>query len=83
MPSAGVPVCRGRAVPNKQKLTTLTTKLRPAAKPYLIWDTVQRGLVLQVQPSGFKSYKLIYRHHGRPRWYTLGAADAIALADAR
>jgi integrase len=44
---------------------------------------LQRGLVLQVQPSGHRSYKLIYRHHARPRWYHIGAADAIALADAR
>jgi integrase len=26
---------------------------------------------------------LIYRYHNRPRWYHIGAADAIALADAR
>src|SRR5262249_25680686 len=25
----------------------------------------------------------IYRHHNRPRWYPLGAADAVGLADAR
>jgi integrase len=58
-------------------------KLPPAAKPYLIWDTCQRGLALAVQPSGYRSYKLIYRHHNRPRWLTIGAADAISLADAR
>jgi hypothetical protein len=63
-----VPVCR--AEPNKRKLTSLTvTQLRPAAKPYLIWDEKQSGLALQVQPSGYRAYKLIYRHHGRPRWY--------------
>ena len=72
-----------RAVPNKQKLTSLTvTKLRPAAKPYLVWDSYQRGLALQIQPSGYRSFKLIYRHRNRPRWYHIGAADAIALADA-
>src|SRR5215471_2902953 len=80
----GVPVCRRRAVPNKKKLTTLTvTKLRPTAKPYLVWDSYQRGLALQIQPSGYRAYKLIYRFHNRPRWFHLGAADAIALADAR
>src|SRR5215471_5963909 len=84
MSCAGVPVCRRRAVPNKQKLTSLTvTKLRPTAKPYLVWDTYQRGLALQIQPSGYRSFKLIYRFHNRPRWYHIGAADAIALADAR
>jgi len=84
MSCAGVSVCRSRAVPNKQKLTSLTvTKLRPTAKPYLVWDSHQRGLALQIQPSGYRSFKLIYRFHNRPRWYHIGAADAIALADAR
>jgi integrase len=73
-----------RALPNKQKLTSLAvTKLRPAGRPYLVWDDIQRGLALQVQPSGYRSYKLIYRFHKRPRWHHIGAADAIALADAR
>ena len=73
-----------RALPNKQKLTSLTvSKLRPAERPYLVWDDLQRGLALQVQPSGYRSYKLIYRFHKRPRWHHIGAADAIALADAR
>jgi integrase len=73
-----------RAEPNKQKLTSLTvTKARPAAEPYLIWDTLQRGLALQIQPSGYRAYKLIYRFHSRPRWFHIGAADAIALTDAR
>jgi integrase len=84
MSCAGVPVCRRRAGPNKQKLTSLTvTKLRPTAKPFLVWDTMQRGLALLIQPSGHRSFKLVYRHHNRPRWFTIGAADAIALADAR
>src|SRR5215467_15578486 len=84
MSCAGVPVCRPRAVANKQKLTSLTlTKLRPTAKPYLVWDSYQHGLALQIQPSGYRSFKLIYRFHNRPRWYHIGAADAIALADAR
>ena len=58
-------------------------KLRPQARPYLVWDVLQRGLVLQVQPTGHRSYKVIYRFHHRPRWYHIGAADAIGLADAR
>ena len=64
MSCVGVPVCRRRTVPNKQKLTSLTvTKLRPTAKPYLVWDSYQRGLALQIQPSGYRSFKLIYRFH--------------------
>jgi hypothetical protein len=73
-----------RAAPNKRKLTSLTvTRLRPDASSYLVWDSYQRGLALQVQPSGYRAFKFIYRHRKRPRWYTIGAADAIALADAR
>jgi integrase len=40
-------------------------------------------LALQIQPSGYRAYKLIYRFHNRPRWYHIASADAIALADAR
>jgi integrase len=58
-------------------------KLQPRVQAYLVWDTYQRGLALQIQPSGYRSYKLIYRFHNRPRWYHIGAADAVALADAR
>ena len=38
---------------------------------------------MQIQPSGYRAYKLIYRFHNRSRWFYIGAADAIALADAR
>lgn len=68
----------------KQQLNELMLqRLRPAAKPFLIWDTYQRGLVLSVQPTGAKAWKVIYRSGGRPRWLHLGPADAIGLADAR
>jgi integrase len=73
-----------RTLPNKCKLTPLlVSRLGPSDKPFLVWDTHQRGLVLQIQPSGYRAYKLIYRFHNRPRWYHIGATDAIALADAR
>jgi integrase len=73
-----------RTTPIKQKLMPLTVnKLAPKAHAFLVWDTYQRGLALQIQPSGYRSYKLIYRFHNRPRWYHIGAADAVALADAR
>jgi integrase len=49
----------------------------------LIWDTLQRGLAIRVQPTGARAWKAIYSRHGRPRWLTLGSADAIGLADAR
>jgi integrase len=70
--------------PRKRKLTELIVKRqRPDAAPYLIWDTKQAGLVLRVQPTGARSWYCVYSRHGRPRWYRLGDANAIGLADAR
>ena len=72
------------AAPNKRKLNDLFVKrLAPTDRPYLVWDDYQRGLAVNVQPTGRKTFKCIYPFHGRPRWYSLGPADAIGLADAR
>jgi integrase len=68
----------------KKRLTELAVrKLKPGPAPYLIWDTLQRGLAIRVQPSGGRTWKAIYSRHGRPRWYHIGDAGAIGLADAR
>jgi integrase len=73
-----------RHAPRKRKLTALdVTRLRPAAKPFLVWDSKQHGLALRVQPSGAKAWKCIYSFHGRPRWLHIGNAAAIGLQDAR
>jgi integrase len=73
-----------RAAPNKRKLTTLLLqRLRPQARAFMVWDAQQHGLALRVWPSGRRSWYLVYRRHGRPRWYHIGAADAVGLADAR
>jgi integrase len=70
--------------PNKRKLSELFLRsLKPQAKKFLVWDTQQRGLALLVQPSNHRSWKVIYSRRGRPRWYHIGAADAIGLANAR
>ena len=72
------------AAPNKRRLNDLFVKrLAPQGRPYLVWDNYQRGLAVNVQPTGHKTWKVIYPFHGRPRWYSLGSADAIGLADAR
>ena len=72
------------AVPNKRKLNDLFVKrLAAQHRPYLVWDSYQRGLAVNVQPTGHKTWKVIYPFHGRPRWYSLGSSDAIGLADAR
>ena len=73
-----------RHAPNKHKLSELAVKrLRPRAKPYLVWDTVVSGLVVRIRPTGARSWYCVYSRHGRPRWYRLGDPTIIPLADAR
>ncbi len=75
---------RRKRAPRKMRLQELSVqKARPEAKTYLLWDTKQAHLALQVQPTGSKAWKVIYSRHGRPRWLHLGGADAIGLSDAR
>ena len=69
---------------NKRRFTDLyVRKIKPKAAAYVVWDTHQHGLAIRVQPTGAKSWKVIYSRHGRPRWLHLGNANAITLADAR
>ena len=69
---------------NKRRLSALfVQKVRPQARAFLVWDTDQKGLAVQVQPSGYCAFKLIYRHRNRSRWFHIGDAKAIGLADAR
>jgi integrase len=73
-----------RRPPLKRKLSELLIRRqRPQAKPYLIWDTKQHGLVLRIQPTGHRAYVCVYSYHGRPRWLHLGRADALGLREAR
>lgn len=69
---------------NKRKLSEIfLQKLKPQAKPFLVWDDYRKGLAVRVQPTGQRAWKCIYSFHGRPRWYHIGNADAIDLSDAR
>jgi integrase len=62
----------------------LVTALPPASsRAYLVWDAYQRGLAVVVQPTGHKSYVVVYRANRRPRWYTLGTCDVLDLKAAR
>jgi integrase len=58
-------------------------KLAPRSRAFLVWDTYQRGLAVQVQPTGHKAWKCIYSLNGRSRWYSIGDVAAIGLANAR
>jgi integrase len=70
--------------PNRQRLSHFAVKnLKPQERPFAVWDTVQRGLAITVQPSGSMAWKTVYAFHGRPRWLHLADASAIGLADAR
>jgi integrase len=73
-----------RTPPNKVKMNALTVaRLKPASKPYLVWDTKQQGLALRIRPTGARAWKAIYSRHNRTSWLHLGDANAIGLADAR
>jgi Arm DNA-binding domain len=77
-------MARGKKPARKIRLTELNVrKAPPKATTYQVWDALQRGLALRVQPTGHKSWMTVYSRQGRGRWLTLGNADAIALADAR
>jgi integrase len=72
------------AAAKKHKLSDIfLKKLKPQARPFAVWDELQRGLAIVVQPTGHKAWKCIYPFHGRPRWYHIGAVDAVGLSDAR
>ena len=68
----------------KHKLTSLfVEKAKPEEHGYLVWDTLQKGFVLSVRPTGYKAFKCVYAFHRRVRWYHIADATAIGLADAR
>ena len=52
--------------PNKHRLNDrFIGDLLPKDGPYLVWDTMQHGLAVRVQPTGHKSFKVIYRRNDR------------------
>ena len=58
--------------------------LKPEKKPYLRWDATVPGLVVRVEPSGYKSWKVIYKFGGRRRDYPHRCGgEAIDIKDAR
>jgi integrase len=73
------------AAANRRHLTDLyVRKTRPDPTRVLnAWDSRINGLVLTIQSSGFRSFRYFYRCNGRSRWYHIGDASKICLADAR
>ncbi len=70
--------------PERRKLTDRFVRtVEPGSERRVYWDTETGGLGLQVQPTGHRSWKVVYRHGGRPRWYNLGSYPALGLAEAR
>src|SRR5262249_51290982 len=75
-----------RSEPNRRRLSEAFVKTvrGDSERVVVYWDTFQRGLALSVQPSGYRAWKCVYSIRGRgSRWYSLGDARAISLADAR
>ena len=65
----------------KRNLTELYVKRN--AETGLTWDTGQKGLVLQVRPSGHRAYKCVYSFKNQVRWHHIADANEIGLAEAR
>jgi integrase len=66
------------------KLTAKTVEtIKPTAIRQEIPDALLPGLYLIVQPSGARSWAVRYRHHGKPRKYTLGSYPIVDLKAAR
>jgi integrase len=75
---------RPKRTARKRTLTKLfVEKVKPETSRFLVWDTKQHGLALQVEPTGMRAWKCIYSFHGRPRWLHIGKTSAIGLSDAR
>lgn len=76
---------KSKAKPTRKKITELTRlKAAGGARRKLIWDTVQRGLALAIEPTGRQSWKFVYRWPPGTKgaksvwltWHGLGLADA-------
>ncbi len=63
--------------------TAIKNAKPPAIGQAELWDGGLSGFGLRVTAKGVKSFVLLYRHHGRPRRWTLGRYPALSLADAR
>lgn len=53
----------------------------PASKPIRLFD--ERGLYLEIAPTGGKWWRLKYRHVGKEKRFSLGVYPEVSLKDAR
>jgi integrase len=68
----------------RKRLTEFDVRrTRPEATSFQIWDTDVKGLCVRVQPTGQRSFFVVYTRGGRPRWYHVGDTARIGLSDAR
>ncbi|MFY9585355.1 MAG: integrase arm-type DNA-binding domain-containing protein, partial [Candidatus Acidiferrales bacterium] len=67
-------------IARKVKLTPLNI---PTLPPGEHTDTLLRNLRLRVQPSGARSFCVVYRFNGRWRRFTIGTMPPLTLAEAR
>ena len=75
---------RPKAAPNRRQLNDVFIRgVAAPPKTRLWWDTQQGGLALQVTPTGHKSFKCVYRHAGRVRWFHIDSYPSIGLKEAR
>jgi len=73
-----------KAAPNRKKLTDLFVRsVKSRDRTFLVWDTQQGKLALQVTPNGTKSWKCVYRFGDRVRWYHIARYPEMGLAEAR
>ena len=57
--------------------------LKPSERAYERFDSAQAGLLIRVQPSGVKSYYLVYRNAANVRKRFKVGTDDLSLAQAR
>ena len=69
---------------NAKHLTAEDVKrAKPKEKPYELRDAKEAGLLLRVQPSGVKSWVVVYTVDGKKTRSTLGDASKVTLGRAR
>ena len=61
----------------------LAKSLKPAQKKYKLSDRGMRGLSVLAQPSGHKTYTVLYRVNGKATDYKTGGCHEISLKQAR